>query len=379
MSNTSRADKRWRRQRQQKQRQQGREQAPLPNESDFARYQWLGQGRCDEFFNLHHTAAFGGLGDSGVVLPPNSLSVSRAPTTGASVIEAFTHGLSYAEQVFGAGGFGLFGASWGVPYGYMFYSMWKDDPLDFISILLNIFILAMVWFLIRFDTSGYRYSPVMFNRALGKVHVFKDQTPFFSLWPLWGGGKHTIETYDWACVRAQISRFRVFTGTVAQENATLSCIVFKPNSTEGAAQFPQGIISSAVAVQPLLDHWEHIRRFMEFEGPLFQQDEGPYQQPSTQTLLGALCFGQPFIGPGAAEQWRTADLLVVFWQLIAPIFLPVTMLLGLMRWASFHLRSKPRWPAEILASVGGAALKGPALEAWRGLIPERSSAQESWQ
>ena len=69
----------------------------VANESDFCRYRWLGQAAMDEFFKLHSASAFGGTGDSGVVLPPHSLSVSRRPTVGAAVVNAYAHGLEYAE------------------------------------------------------------------------------------------------------------------------------------------------------------------------------------------------------------------------------------------------------------------------------------------
>lgn len=369
MASISKAERKWR----QRQRQKEREQNPPPgaNESDFARYDWTGQAACDQFFKLHKEPAFGGTSDTGVVLPPHSLSVSRRPTAGISVIEAYSHGLSYAEQVFGAGGVMLFFLAFYLPAAFLFFwSEWRG--LDLLDLAFLIFGLGTFWFMFRFDTSGYRNAPVMFNRALGKVHVFTDQTKFWGLLPLWGGGKFSIETYDWPCIRAQVSRFQVFTGNIAQENAALSCIVLKaPDVPEVVAEFSLGITSNALAVQLLLDHWEHIRRYMEHEGPMFVEGEGPYEQPTTQSLLGAIFFGQPFIGPGWREQYDNADWPTMIWQGISPFFFPVTMLLGVARWASYHIRSEPKWPAEILASVGGATLHGADLDAWRRVIPEK--------
>jgi hypothetical protein len=371
----TKAERKWR------QRQSAREREAeqrAANESDFARYDWTGQKAGDEFFKLHDQPQFGGTGSSGVVLPPHSLSVSRHPTVGAAVINAYAHGLEYAEQVFGAGGLGLFSVIvWGIPFGYMTASMWADIG-GFLFPLLTAFSVAGFLFMYRFDTVGYRYTPVMFNRALGKVHVFRDQTKLFSLWPLWGGGKCRIDTYDWSCVRAQVSRFRTFSGTVAQDNAKLGCIVLKaPDRAELAAEFPLGITSSALAVQNLLDYWEHIRRYMEHESPMFPEGEGPYEQPTTQSLLGAIFFGQPFIGPGWRENYETADVPMMLWQILALFLFPVTMTFGLLRWVSLHIRTKPKWPAEILASVGGAALHGDNLDAWRKVIPERPTRIEA--
>ena len=337
-------------------------------ESDFARCDWTGQAACDQFFRLREQPQFRGTGANGVLLPPHGLSVSRRPMAGVSVAEAYAHGLSYAEQVFGAGGFMLFFFACLTPMMALIY--WSGrldlDVFDFVMLALGV---CMLWFMLRFDTSGYRSAPVMFNRATGQVHVFTDETKFWSLKPLWGGDRCSVQTYDWTNVRAQVSRFRVFTGNMTQDNAALSCLVLKsPSEPQIVAEFSLGITASALAIQLLLDHWEHIRRYMEHEGPMFQEGEGPYEQATTKSLLGAVFFGQPFIGPGWREQYENADLLTMIWQGVSPFFFPVTMLLGLCRWASYHLRSKPKWPAEVLASVGGAPLKGEALNAWRGEI-----------
>ncbi len=343
-------------------------------ESDFARFDWTGQAACDRFFRLHEVPQFRGTGTNGVVLPQHGLSVSRRPTVGISVIEAYVHGLSYAEQVFGAGGFMLFFFVCLTPLMTFFY--WPGGiDLEVLDYGMLTFGVCTLWFMFRFDTSGYRSAPVMFNRATGQVHVFTDETKFWSLRPLWGGDRCSVQTYDWTNVRAQVSRFRVFTGNMAQDNAALSCLVLKsPSEPQVVAEFSLGITTSALAVQLLLDHWEHIRRYMEHEGPMFQDGEGPYEQATTKSLLGAVFFGQPFIGPGWREQYENADLLTMIWQGVSPFFFPVTMLLGLCRWASYHLRSKPRWPTEVLASVGGAPLKGKELDVWRSVIPDQAKS-----
>jgi hypothetical protein len=357
--------------------QEARPEQPARHESEFCQYRWTGQAATDEFFKLHYEQAFGGTGDSGVVLPPHSLSVSRQPTVGDALVNAYAHGLEYAEQVFTGGGGGLslviFG---GIPFAYVTVSMWTDIIGGLLSLLLVAFLtafsLAGLFLLFRFDTTGYRYTPVMFNRALGKVHVFRPETDLFSFRPLWGGGKYRIDTYDWSCVRAQVTRFRVFTGSVAQDNARLGCIVAQaPGSTNVVAEFPIGVSTTALAIQVLLDHWEHIRRFMEHEGPLLQEGEGPYEEWGTHSLLGAFFFGQPLLDLGNSPRSAAkADPLTSIWQVAAVFLFPLLASFGLLRWLSYHLRGQPQWPAEILASVGGAALHGGDLEAWRGMIPD---------
>ncbi|XQA69541.1 DUF6708 domain-containing protein [Xanthomonas sacchari] len=337
---------------------------------------WLGQAACDEFFKLHDNELFRGIGAGAVLLPPHSVPASRSPNSGGAVIEAFPHGLAYGSMMTLLVGFLGFGAvAIGLPLTLMLASA-LGDAYAFTPALVGTSVLSVfVYFMLRFDLIGYRYAPTLFDRNAGKVHVFKDNTRLFGWWPLWGGGgQHEILSYDWACVRAQVVRFKTFTGTVAQDNAALQMIVLAaPSDTRVVGQFGLGLTSSAIAVQPLLDTWEHIRRFMEHEGPLFVEGDGPNQALFEMRLARCIFLGQPFIGPGSAEHWRHPDLGAILWQVIAIPLFPLTVLYGLIRWASFHIKSKPAWPPEVLASVGGAPLHGSALDAWRHVVPDRAA------
>ncbi|WP_440985364.1 DUF6708 domain-containing protein [Xanthomonas sontii] len=339
----------------------------------LADLEWLGQAACDEFFKLHDNELFRGIGAGAVLLPPHSVPASRSPNSGGAVIEAFPHGLAYGSMMTVLVGYFAFGAiAIMSPLLALLIPMLFTSFDAFSAVFGGIMLLATT-FMLRFDLIGYRYAPTLFDRNAGKVHVFKDNTRLFGWWPLWGGGgQHEILSYDWACVRAQVVRFKTFTGTVAQDNAALQMIVLAaPGDTRVVGQFGLGLTSSAIAVQPLLDTWEHIRRFMEHEGPLFVEGDGPNEALFEMRLARCIFFGQPFIGPGSAEHWRHPDLGAILWQVIAIPLFPLTLLYGLIRWASFHIKSKPVWPSEVLASVGGAPLHGSALEAWRHVVPDR--------
>ncbi|WP_267095261.1 DUF6708 domain-containing protein [Xanthomonas sacchari] len=342
----------------------------------MADIEWLGQQAGDEFFKLHENEVFKGVGTQAVLLPPHSVPASRSPNSGGAVIEGFPHGLAYGSMMTLLVGFLGFGAvAIGLPLTLMLASA-LGDANAFTPALVGTSVLSVfVYFMLRFDLIGYRYAPTLFDRNAGKVHVFKDNTRLFGWWPLWGGGgQHEILSYDWACVRAQVVRFKTFTGTVAQDNAALQMIVLAaPGDTRVVGQFGLGLTSSAIAVQPLLDTWEHIRRFMEHEGPLFVEGDGPNEALFEMRLSRCIFFGQPFIGPGSAEHWKHPDLGAILWQVIAIPLFPLTLLYGLIRWASFHIKSKPAWPPEVMASVGGAPLHGSALEAWRHMVPDRAA------
>lgn len=350
--------------------------ASKPGNLGMADVEWYGQANCDQFFELHNNEVFRGVGHNAVLLPPHSVPVSRSPNSGGAVIEAFAHGLAYGDMMTVFIGYLAFGALVLVfPLCLLLLSTWSTSFSVF-GALIDALLLAAFGLLLRFDLIGYRYQPTLFDRRAGKVHIFKDNTRLFSWWPLWGGGgQHQVLSYDWSCVRGQVTRFRTFTGTVAQENAALQFIVLAgPKETQVIGRFGLGLTSNALAVQPLLNTWEHIRRFMEHEGPLFVEGDGPNEALFQLSLGACLCFGQPFIGPGSAHYWKNPDWGAVLWQVFALPMFPLTMFYGLIRWASFHIKSEPAWPPEILASVGGASLRGRDLHAWRSVVPSKPKA-----
>jgi len=326
------------------------------HESEFVRYHWTGEPASDVFFGLNSNPALKGLGDEAVLLPPHSLSVSRTPQAGSFVIETYPHGLAYADGGASITGLMAFFALVGFPafvYGltlsvdslFMGKGSWLLESFTLTILLATGF---MIWGCYRWDTAGYRYAPILFDRAAGKVHVFTDRTSLFSLLPLWGGGKYDIQSYDWSCTRVQVCRSRVVTKNHTQVLASLHCVVIKgPKDDTVIAQFPLGGTVSSLAVQLLLNQWEHIRRFMQHEGPLLNEGEQVYV-PHGSSLLRALCWCQPLIGP---ERYPFTFLMLLA-QLFALCFLWFTIPYGLLGWVCYHLKSKPKWPAEILSSVG---------------------------
>jgi hypothetical protein len=337
----------------------------------MADVEWLGQQACDEFFKLHDNEVFKGVEAGAVLLPPHSVPSSKSPNSGGAAIEAYPHGLAYGNMMTMLTGYLAFGVLVLLLPIWLLFASSQLSEFNAASAVFDAAGLLVLLFMLRFDLTGYRYAPTLFDRKSGKVHIFKDNTRLFSWWPLWGGGgQYEILSYDWACVRAQVTRFKTFTGTVAQDNAALQMIVLAaPGDTRVVGQFGLGLTSSAIAVQPLLNTWEHIRRFMEHEGPLFVEGDGPNAALFEMRLARCIFFGQPFIGPGSDEHRKNPDLGAILWQIIAIPLFPLTMLYGLIRWASFHIKSKPTWPPEVLASVGGASLRGSELEAWRNVVP----------
>ncbi len=168
---------------------------------------------------------------------------------------------------------------------------------------------VFVYFMLRFDLIGYRYEPTLFDRNAGKVHVFKDNTRLFSWWPLWGGGgQHEILSYDWPACAPRSSASRPSPAPWRRTTRPADDRAAAPGDTRVVGQFGLGLTSSAIAVQPLLDTWEHIPPLHGARRAAVREGDGPNEALFEMRLARCLFFGQPFIGPGSAEHWKHPDL-----------------------------------------------------------------------
>jgi hypothetical protein len=242
-----------------------------------------------------------------------------------------------------------------------FFLRWGADFLTVVSMI----VVAVCVLGLRLDIVGYRYSPVLFDRAAEKVHVFvADPLAWWRVWQL----KPTshVESYDWSCVRGEVTEFIVLGGSgVPRQHYGLTCaVVDKPGSRKVIARFGAGM-SSVWNANAMFQRWEHIRRYMRHDGPALSPGDSLYKDESTFELWSALTFLQPLLGPGSGIYW-TGQALGGLWFFTVPfglltlIFLPFTAVAGLVRLIGHHLKYQPRWPEEILDSVG------PALEAREG-------------
>jgi hypothetical protein len=232
------------------------------------------------------------------------------------------------------------------------------------SMVALVFVCALM---IRADNSKYHYYPVLFDRAAGKIHLFVEvKIPWWKIWQ-WIPPRR-IETWDWAQARAEVVEFAVVTGSSARTEYGLVCaITERPGSANVIARFGVGLTSAYDGGEAMVQRWEHIRRFMCEKGPHLAPGDRLYEDDSTGTLWGALTWGQPLLGPGSMDFW-TGRVVNGWWFFTIPggalmlTFLPFTVTSGLLRWCLHHLRRAPKWPADIIASVGGELLK-PAARA----------------
>lgn len=330
-----------------------------------------------------------GTRDGSVLLPPVRQSVSQTASSGGMVYKAFPHGLMYGDQLSLMNGGGIFvglllaPVVWlGFDSGWIMFDPSRMNPLlVVVFILLTLTLLPVSLLFLAGDFIGYRFNhSALFDRRAGKVHLFSDQSLPWKPW------RCTLKSYDWDCVRAQVDTVSIFSGTLARSEAGLRLLVMdQPGGQTVVDELVLGVNVPAHHIQPLLDTWEHVRRFMQHEGPLFA-DETDQPNPG----LGRQSLWRSLMIFPALEVTSTIDLFKFGWQEKSPLTLfmacigvillpamPLLALFGLPSWLSGLAKREPKWPPEILASVGGAALQGADLQAWRGVVPEQGSVQDA--
>lgn len=347
-------------------------------------------------FRYRH-ASFRGVEGDGVRLPSNRESVSAMASSGGMVYKAFRNGLMYGDQQSLMAGGGLF---LGLIVVFMFTQHLFIGGENMFSSALNgvregqvvLAITNIVWLIAMLaalpllmlfvigDLVGFRFDrSALFDRQAGKVHVFSDKSTPIAPW------RYTLKTYDWACVHAEIDTMAMLIDELRQPQAGLRVVIMdQPGGHTVVDHFLLGISVPAQHIQPLLDTWEHVRRFMQHEGPLFaspqdRPNSALGRKPLWRHLLAwpaeYLCSGPDLVKLG----WRRKNPFIAFGAVLWFFSLPVvvfTFLWGFLPWLSGLAKRDPVWPADILASVGGASLSGKELDAWRDLVPGKADGQQ---
>jgi hypothetical protein len=225
-------------------------------------------------------------------------------------------------------------------------------------------VILVMYYLFRADTTGFRYEPVMFCRGGAQPTVHHFAAAGVSLVPF-KAVKAEIRSYPWSCVRAEISTFVVGAAPFAGRQHMLRlCITEAPGSNRVVERFNVGLVDVGDGSQ-LVALWEHIRRYMQENGPaLTGQGTEKLVPAEHMPLWWALLSFMP-VGPDAVMWGKRAWWKFLFAPLVL-IALPLCLFFGLFRWLSLALKKTPQWPAEILNAAGGGALsKAQVLQTLR--------------
>lgn len=342
--------------------------------------------------------AWRGTRDNGVRLPGRDQSVSERPRSGGLVYRAFANGLMYGDQLTAIAGIGLLLGLMVIgsstlqlftgdtnPIVDVYASATEMGAFSFIVLLflavVMIAVSPLMLMAIASDLIGFRFqTSALFDRNSGKVHVFTDQSMPWAPW------RCQVKSYGWECLHAEIDTFDVSLGQSRHAEARLWGVVM--DGSDGSTvvdQFILGANTPASHLQPLLDTWEHTRRFMQLEGPLFaSEDDGPDPSLGRRSLWRHLIALPKLHWSVMIDMfciaWCDKNPMALFAGALAVVTLPgqsFIMFWGVLPWLSGLAKRDPIWPPDIIASVGGSALSGNALEALRGAAPSQTSPQQS--
>lgn len=249
--------------------------------------------------------------------------------------------------------FGLIGLLTLGPFG-IWSATYGDAPMTWFDALFLVFpllALLLLIFAIRFELFRPSDEPIIFDRKNRKVHrisrdVHANLKGLFKPWPL------RVATHDWDLIEAQHDASTLTTGSTVTRHHALVMVVRDPRDHALCVdQFHVGssFLMGEAMVAPL---WEHIRRFMEEDGPHLPPGEelADMQAPSSWWQSMKAVFprskGQSFL------DWLKEELpLALLLLVLAPLTIPIYLIWGTGNWLSHQTARPVRWPSDIQAIV----------------------------
>jgi hypothetical protein len=194
-------------------------------------------------------------------------------------------------------------------------------------------------------------EPLIFDRKHRRVYrLFREVQPgvtgLFKRWPM-----HAAE-YQWDLIDAEHNAVLTTTGSTVMRYHSLVFIVRKSQTDPtiiDSFQVGNTVQLGELSVAPL---WEHIRRFMEENGPHLPPTESLSTSRPPRTLWESLVEVAP-VGPAYRRTWTNLPVLMVVYHLFFPICVPFFFLWGVFNWMSHKTATRIRWPQEVCEAVQG--------------------------
>jgi hypothetical protein len=211
------------------------------------------------------------------------------------------------------------------------------------------FFMFGLWFLlfaIRIELFRPIDEPTIFDRKHRKVYrVFSETQPgikgLFKPWPL------VACEYDWDLIDVEhIATVTAGASTVSRKHALMFIVRKSADDPTIIDSFNIGN-SLILGDQTTPAMWEHIRRFMEENGPALPGMEGVLKPEPELGLWERLRRISPF----SMEYWRywRAELPLM---LFAHIMFPFMIMWVFFRWLSDRTAVPIEWPKEVIDAVG---------------------------
>ena len=192
-------------------------------------------------------------------------------------------------------------------------------------------------------------EPIIFDRKNRKVYrLFREihlgVVGTFRHWPM------RAAEYEWDLIDVEHNAELFTTGSTVDRRHALLFLVRK-SATDPTIIDSFNVGSSFELSESTLSAvWEHIRRFMEEDGPHLPPGEAVANEERPQTLWESMGTVGPF-GPRYMIWWREHRISMVLFHLLAPVTVPMFVLWGFLNWLSYRTAIKTQWPPEVLSAV----------------------------
>ncbi|XZG71792.1 DUF6708 domain-containing protein [Chitinibacteraceae bacterium HSL-7] len=286
-------------------------------------------------------------------------SVSQRPDASGMITEVFSGAISYSS--FGVVS-NLSGAlltaiivSAAMPWGLTYAISDAALQEDLVSNLLFYFVLSIAlfftlvggFFAIRIEMFRPANEPLIFDRQRRKViAVVRDPGLGFS--SFFKPSRWRVNEYDWDLVTAARVTQKEFTGaTLRLAHELLLTVQLSHDKRAVIDGLRIGNPMIYVTSQRVDDHWEHLRRYMEDNGPPLPYNSLPSPIPPVKTLWQRLVGLTPFSAE-YRQKWRNDAPFTLLCHLFAPFFL----LWQLMGWLADQTRVEFKWSDELIEILG---------------------------
>ena len=234
----------------------------------------------------------------------------------------------------------------------MLWDDWFERLAGFVFFAGTVaFVVYMVAFTWRLDIFGPEDAPTLFDRKNRKIYRIARaaDTSFkgiFKPWPM------VSCEYDWDLAACEHhASINIAGATTANRTHTLKFVIRQsvddPTVVDGF-QLGNGLVLNDSLADGV---WEHIRRFMEEDGPALPPGQGLADRTPPQGWWQSLGAVGPF-GPNYFKWWRDSFGIMLINHVTLPVSLPLNLLWGTGNWLSYKTARPVVWSPEVQRAVG---------------------------
>ncbi len=235
----------------------------------------------------------------------------------------------------------------GWEYGYAY-----EFPKYLAFSLLSLISVSSLILGLRLELYQSADEPIVFDRKNKRLYRKFNETPrnffrfFFTRWPV------VVSEYRWDLVDAY-HQVKVMSGTGLPTNNHRLVFAVKKSKEDSTVIDTFDVGPSLILNAELtLCLWEHIRRFMEDNGPHLPPYEDRFGVELSPTSWWQ-CLGKTtFMGAGYAKRWAKTPGMMAVLHIFFPIFIPLTLLSATGHWLSLKTEAEVPWPEAIRKRVG---------------------------